>query len=191
MDETDTIERNPENLSSIIEGMLFACGEDGLSVLQLQSVFTGVERARIEQTLQQLKEQCSQRGIELVCFAGRWKYVAREESYPYTKLLYQNFKSSPLSSAALETLALIAYRQPVTRAEIENIRGVGCDAMIKKLQARGLIETAGTLDAVGHPLLYQVTGLFLDAFGLESLQDLPPFDAPGVQEELFEQRGKA
>lgn len=91
-----------------------------------------------------------------------------------------------LSQPALETLAIIAYRQPITRVEIEDIRGVGCEVMLKKLQARGLIEANERLDTVGKPLLYTVTDTFLDTFQLETIQELPELPERKQDEELFD-----
>lgn len=92
----------------------------------------------------------------------------------------------------METLAIIAYKQPITRAEIEEIRGVGCDMMLKKLTARGLIEEAGRMDIPGRPILYQVTDTFMDSFRLESLQELPqlPKMEMNLEEGLFEEQSQ-
>lgn len=185
--DTNTI--GSMSLKGIIEGLVFASGEEGLSVFQIQSVLPSQTRAFLEEQLALLQKEYDEarRGMELVCFAGRWKMIAREEIFPFAAKLYGSMKAPALSPSAMETLALIAYRQPITRVEIEEIRGVGCDVMLKKLQARGLIETCGRKEAAGKPLLYQVTGAFLDAFGLESLEDLPAPAGPSIQETLFAQ----
>ncbi|WP_302606974.1 SMC-Scp complex subunit ScpB, partial [Faecalibaculum rodentium] len=124
---------------------------------------------------------------DLVEYAGRWRFVARAEVFPYAQDLFREVRPASLSAAALETLAVIAYRQPVTRVQIEEIRGVACDTMLKKLLARGYIEARDRLDAVGRPLLYRVTDAFLDAFSLEDLQSLPELSAEGGQASLFDE----
>ncbi|WP_290172187.1 SMC-Scp complex subunit ScpB [uncultured Dubosiella sp.] len=165
---------------AIVEGLIFMAGEEGLSLLQLQSLLQEVSRTELLALLETIKEEYSHdaKGIELVEYASRYKFVTKEFVYPYGEKLFEQFKKATLSQAAMETLAIIAYRQPITRVEIEEIRGVSCEVMLKKLQLRGLIEAKDRLDVVGKPLLYQVTGEFLDAFELETKE---------VQEELFVQ----
>lgn len=176
-----------EQLKSVLEGLVFASGEDGLSVIQLQSVLTNLERSEIEELLGQIQKEYENRGLDLVNWGGRWKIVASSSVYPYAQKLYESIQPASLSSAAMETLALIAYRQPITRVEIDEIRGVASDMMIKKLQARGLVESCGYKDTVGHPILYQVTQSFLDSFGLEDLSELPQLQPQNVQETLFDE----
>ena len=139
--------------------------------------------------LDALKEEYSSnaKGIELVEYANRFKFVTKEFVYPYGKQLFEEYKQPTLSQAAMETLAIIAYKQPITRVEIEEIRGVNCEMMLKKLVARGLIEAKDRLDAIGKPLLYRVTDEFLDAFQLEDLKELPELpQTRNNSEELFE-----
>lgn len=175
------------SFQSILEGMLYIAGEDGLSVMQLQSVFSWMSREEIEWELTKLQELYDQpeHGVQLACYASRWKLVSREFVFEYAKQLYEEIKAPSLSSAALETLAIIAYKQPVTRVEIEEIRGVNCEAMLKKLQLLNLIKAADRLDVVGKPLLYTVTDLFLDTFALDSLAQLPAIETGKTQEDLF------
>lgn len=174
---------------AIVEGLIFMAGEEGLSLLQLQSLLQEVSRTELPALLETIKEEYSHdaKGIELVEYASRYKFVTKEFVYPYGEKLFEQFKKATLSQAAMETLAIIAYRQPITRVEIEEIRGVSCEVMLKKLQLRGLIEAKDRLDVVGKPLLYQVTGEFLDAFELETLAELPELETKEVQEELFVQ----
>ncbi|WP_288342040.1 SMC-Scp complex subunit ScpB [uncultured Dubosiella sp.] len=174
---------------AIVEGLIFMAGEEGLSLLQLQSLLQEVSRTELLALLETIKEEYSHdaKGIELVEYASRYKFVTKEFVYPYGEKLFEQFKKATLSQAAMETLAIIAYRQPITRVEIEEIRGVSCEVMLKKLQLRGLIEAKDRLDVVGKPLLYQVTGEFLDAFELETLAELPELETKEVQEELFVQ----
>ncbi len=171
------------SLGPVLEGLIFTSGEEGLSVLQLQSVLDSLTRTEIAQALESLQEKFADpsSGIELVSYGGRYKFVSKEIAYPAASRLYAKEPSSSISPAAMEVLALVAYRGPITRVQIDEIRGVASDTMIRKLQARGLIETCGHLDAIGRPLLYQVTPAFLDCFGIESLEDLPAC-APARQE---------
>lgn len=181
------MDQKTPQLMAILEGLLFCAGEEGLSLIQIQSALETVSRQEITDCLRAYREklESEERGIELVQYAGRWKLVARDYVYPYGEKMYQTLHAPLLSQAAMETLAIIAYRQPITRVEIENIRGVGCDAILKKLVARDLISANTRSDAVGKPLLYCVTDYFLDSFGMESLQELPELEDHAI-ESLFE-----
>lgn len=176
------------NQKAIIEGLLFLSGEEGLRLEQIQGTLNQSNRDSILKDIELLKEeyQSNTKGIELVEYASRYKFVTKEFVYPYGEKLFSSEKTISLSQPALETLAIIAYRQPITRVEIEDIRGVGCEVMLKKLQARGLIEAKERLDTVGKPLLYTVTDTFLDTFQLETLQELPDLPEQKQDEELFE-----
>lgn len=206
MDHTKSVEQeqNPEqaketlpsrllgdSLLSVLEGLLFISGDEGLSLLQIQSVLTGNSRSELTGALQKLREgyDNTQRGMELLHTGGRWKLTAKGAAAPYGKKLFENIVTPGLSQAALEVLAIIAYKQPITRVEIEEIRGVGSDAVLKKLMARDLIEAKDRLDVAGKPLLYTVTEQFLDTFGLESLQELPQIEKK-TQDSLFESDGE-
>ena len=112
-------------------------------------------------------------GIELVNYGGVYKFLSKKSVYPYATKLFETAKSSSLSQSALETLAIIAYKQPVTRVEIEELRGVGSDMMLRKLLSRNLIKEAGRSEAPGRPILYEVTDEFMDSFKLYSLEELP------------------
>ena len=178
-----------ESLKSLLEGLISTSGEEGLTLLQLQSVLDWCERSTLVSTLEEMKHDClsEDRGIELVRYGGCWKYVAKEPIYPFAQKLYSKIRSSALSAPAMEVLSLVAYRQPITRVQIDEIRGVSSDMMLKKLQARGLVETCGHLDAIGRPLLYQVTPAFYDTFGIESLGDLPEVELGEMQSSLFDE----
>ena len=176
------------NQKAIIEGLLFLSGEDGLTLFQIQSALEQSDVDAIFADLEALKEEYSHadKGFELVEYANRYKFVTKEFVYPYGEKLFSEEKPVALSQPALETLAIVAYRQPITRVEIEEIRGVSCEVMLKKLQARGLIEAKDRLDTVGKPLLYTVTDTFLDAFQLETLQELPELPVQKHDDDLFE-----
>lgn len=179
-----------DNAKAILEGLLFLSGEEGLTIDQMRQGMENLEREDILVLLEFLKNEYSAntKGIELVEYANRFKFVTKEFVYPYGKKLFEEYKQPTLSQAALETLAIIAYKQPITRVEIEEIRGVNCEMMLKKLVARGLVEAKDRLDVVGKPLLYTVTDEFLDAFQLETLKELPELPQQKDQnEELFEE----
>ncbi|UNT92506.1 SMC-Scp complex subunit ScpB [Allobaculum sp. Allo2] len=125
------------------------------------------------------------RGVELVRYGGSWKYVAKESVYPLAQKLYSKIQSASLTPSAMEVLSLVAYRQPITRVEIDEIRGVSSDATLKKLQARGLIETCGHLDTIGRPLLYQVSESFFDTLGISALSDLPAVEVEQKESSLL------
>jgi segregation and condensation protein B len=112
-----------------------------------------------------------------VCVAGAWQFVTQPEFAPWLKALV-GVKNRPsrLSQAALETLAIIAYRQPVTRAEVEQVRGVNIDGTMQTILERGLVVQSGRAEVVGRPALYSTTALFLEYFGLRGLEDLPAAD---------------
>ena len=172
---------------AIIEGLLFLSGEEGLTLEQIKTSLQIEDEQAILNVLQNLKEeyQSPEKGIELVEYASRYKFVTKEFVYPYGQKLFEQIHAPTLSTAAIETLAIIAYKQPITRVEIEEIRGVNCEMMLKKLQARGLIEAKDRLDAVGKPLLYYITDAFLDAFSLETIKELQQLPQTKQEDELF------
>ena len=161
-------------MRKILEGLLFLSGDEGLTSQQLSDALLISEEA-LEKNIRKLMNEYLEedRGIELVHFGGKYKFVTKEIVYPYAERLFASTKIGTLSSAALETLAIIAYKQPITRIEIEEIRGVSCDMMIRKLLARSLIKECGRTDAPGKPYLYAVTNEFMDSFKLQSLDELP------------------
>ena len=164
---------------AIVEGLLYVVGEEGLKIENIAAVMDiSTEDVKALLTNIESKYRFDQFGIELVNYGGSYRFVTKKAIYPYVQKLLHNEKSASLSNAALETLAIIAYKQPITRVEIEELRGVGCDMMLRKLQARELIKEAGRSDAPGKPILYEVTEEFLNSFGLETigmLPDLPEF----------------
>lgn len=178
------------NTKAIVEGLVFISGEEGLTIEQIASLTKQMNYSEIERILNELKEEYSDssKGFELAEYANRYKFVTKEFVYPYAQKLFEEVKSPSLSPAALETLAIIAYKQPITRVEIEEIRGVNCEMMLKKLQMRNLIEAKDRKDVVGKPLLYSVTDTFLDTFQLETLKELPELSKKEYEnEELFEE----
>lgn len=158
---------------AIIEAMLFANGKEVSS----KSLMTALEisgdelNAIITLLMQKYAEDNS--GIELIKINENYQLVTKKEYYEYVYPLLDNRIKPSLSSAALETLSIIAYNPNITRSQIENIRGVGSDGTIYKLLEFELIESAGKLDAPGRPTMYQVTDNFLKMFGISSLDELP------------------
>lgn len=164
-----------------IEGLLFLSGDEGMTIDQLV-VATQYEQEEIEKCLDLLIEEYLKdtHGIEIVGYGQIYKFISKEKIHEVASVYYSSTHMPTLSQAALETLAIIAYKQPITRVEIEEIRGVNCDMMVRKLLARNLIKECGRTDAPGRPFLYSVTEEFMDAFKLESLNELP--ELPKVEE---------
>lgn len=159
-------------LKSIVETLIFV-SEGPVSIQSLASALEQDESA-VESAITSLTDEYQQRGIRLQRTRDRVQLVSAPEAASYVQKLLGLDDSARLSSAALETLAIIAYRQPVTRPQIEAIRGVNCDGVIHNLLMRGLVEEIGRLDSVGHPIQYGTTFEFLQYFGLDNVNDLPP-----------------
>lgn len=191
MEETIYLDKET-NYFDIIEGMLYLAGDDGIDLKQVAGV---LEISRKDATIlldkfTEMYENKEMKGIILVNFGGRYKLATNSDYFIYYQKMVEQSNAS-LSNAALETLAIIAYNQPITRAKIEDIRGVGCDAMIRKLVAKALIKESGREDSPGMPILYGVTDEFMDTFGLTSLDELPDLaDIVEVdeQEDIFATR---
>lgn len=162
------------NYISVLEGLLFVAGDDGIS-LEEASYILELERSAVRQLLDELKKRLEDEnsGLELLLTASHYKLVTKASLKSYIEKYAVSPYSSQLSQASLETLAIIAYKQPVTRVDIESIRGVQSSGSIQKLLLRDLIEEAGRLDSPGRPKLYKTTAYFMDYFGLESLDALP------------------
>ena len=165
----------------ILEGLLFAVGDEGISTQQLEYVLE-VNEVEIKSLLIELRERYASisSGIDIIEVAGVYKMTTKKDHAIYLKRLIQNPNQRGLSNAALEVLAIIAYRQPITRHEIENIRGASSDNVLRKLLTFSLIEEAGRLEGPGRPILFRTTDDFLDYFGIKTLEDLPelPFVTP-------------
>ncbi len=153
--------------------MLFASPE-ALSAERLAAAL-GRAPGEVQAALKSLGERTAggDRPYLLTQVGRRWRLLTKPEFHPYLSRLRGIRKQEALSQAALETLAVIAYRQPIIRAEIEDIRGVQCGPMLRALLEKKLIKVAGRADVPGRPLLYATTPTFLDKFGLKSLKDLP------------------
>ncbi|HON07965.1 MAG TPA: SMC-Scp complex subunit ScpB [Verrucomicrobiota bacterium] len=181
------------DLKEIIEAILFNA-QKPLSAEEIRNViietaknsenpeakkFNRIPIESVTGAIKQIEQQMNNGGysFRLICVAGAWQFASRPEFSPWLRTLYGQRQRPPrLSQPALETIAIIAYRQPVTRAEVEQIRGVSVDGVIQTLLERGLIEQIGKADVPGRPALYSTTQLFLEYFGLKSLDDLPAAD---------------
>ena len=181
-------------LKFILESLLFSA-QKPLSVKELRDVLAAaaeaegsdatakslakIKESELTAALEQvaLEHETTARSYRLACVAGAWQFVTQPEFSPWLKALVgQKIRPPRLSQPALETLAIIAYRQPITRAEVEQIRGVNVDGVMQTLMERGLVETAGRAEVVGRPPTYGTTPLFLEYFGLAGLGDLPAAD---------------
>lgn len=197
MQSNQTSPADQGTMQAAIEALLFIAGDEGLDAKQIAAVLEA-DKDEVSRTLQQMKRQFDEtgRGLQIVELAGTWQLTTRPEHAVYFQRLAYSPARGTLSQAALETLAIIAYRQPVTRIDIEEIRGVKTDRAIHTLVAKGLVKPVGRADAIGRPILYGTTDEFLDYFGLRSLDDLPDTDqfenAENLEQEthlLFEKLG--
>ncbi|WP_026560261.1 SMC-Scp complex subunit ScpB [Bacillus sp. J37] len=161
--------------NSIVEALLFASGDEGLSLKQLTMVLE-VEEQEVVDIMKELAESYKKkdRGIELVEVAGQFQLTTKKEHAMYLKKLVESPGNGSLSQAALETLAIVAYKQPITRAEIEEIRGVKTERPIQTLVTKILIKEVGRAEGTGRAILYGTTKEFLEYFGLKSINELPP-----------------
>lgn len=147
-----------------------------LSIDNIKEVI-GIERGEIKSLLEELKQEyLLNHGFRLREVAGGYQLVTDPEYAHWLRKLFHGGRKERLSRAALETLAIIAYKQPVTKPEIEHIRGVDADGVIRTLLERGLIRIAGRKNVIGRPILYATSKKFLEYFGLNSLDELPPLD---------------
>lgn len=181
-------------LKFILEAILFSA-QKPLSLKEIRDVFAAapehaegneavrglkkVKEDQLTEALEQLAREHEQAGrsYRLVCVGGSWQFVTQPEYAPWLKALVGHKARPPrLSQPALETLTIIAYRQPLTRSEIEQVRGVTVDGVMQTLLERGLVEQLGRAEVIGRPMTYGTTSLFLEDFGLRSLEDLPAAD---------------
>ncbi|MFJ7363719.1 SMC-Scp complex subunit ScpB [Peribacillus frigoritolerans] len=163
------------NWKGILEALLFAAGDEGLSVKQIASVLEITEYQATD-IIESLKEEyvSDVRGIQVIEIAGVYQMTTKKEHSDYLKRLVETSSTQGLSQAALETLAIIAYKQPITRAEIDEIRGVKTERPIHTLVTKVLIKEVGRAEGSGRAYLYGTTKEFLDYFGLNSIDELPP-----------------
>lgn len=159
---------------AVLEGLLFVVGEEGLTLEQIEDVLEIDEEASKNLIMELKKDyEDESRGLRIDFLGNRFKLTTKFEHKEYYQKLIENPETNTLSQAALETLAIIAYNEPITRVQVDAIRGVGSVNIIRKLVAKGFIKESGRSDLPGRPILYETTNEFLDYFGLSSTEDLP------------------
>lgn len=169
--------RTPQlTLESYIEAMLFVAGEP-VAIIQLAE-WLDVSPPVIEDALMRLRSQLEGRGISLLLHEQRVQLISHVIAAPVIRRMLGQSGAPKLTNAVSEVLTIIAYRQPITRAQIEAIRGVDCSTLVRQLQARELVTEVGRLESIGRPVLFGTTDHFLRQFGLQSLAELPPLVIP-------------
>ena len=171
-------------MKGIIEGLLYVQGELGLTLEQVSEILD-IDLDTAKQLILSLKQDYIEqdRGLRINYLGNSFKLTTKEEHIEYYQKLLENPKNNLLSNAALETLAIIAYNEPITRAEVDEMRGVDSIYIIRRLLAKGLIKEAGKSEKPGHPILYKTTNDFLDYFGLSSKEELPKIELLNDSEE--------
>ncbi|MFT8928097.1 MAG: SMC-Scp complex subunit ScpB [Sporolactobacillus sp.] len=180
----------PEKTRSIIEAMLYVTGEEGIEIGQLEKIFPNSTandlRASIEAMKQSYRDNPNS-GLLIVDKPQGYRLATKPELLPYIEKFASIPKSTPLSQAALETVAIVAYKQPVSRVTIDEIRGVKSERALHTLLVKGLIKEVGRAEGAGRAILYGVTSLFLDYFGFHSLKEMPPlFEAAAKPSEQLD-----
>jgi segregation and condensation protein B len=178
---------NTADAQRILETALI-CAQEPMSLRDMSVLFEGaVSHDTLRLMLANLQQAWTHKGVELVCLASGWRFQSRPDMRPFLDRLHPE-KPPKYSRAAMETLAIIAYRQPVTRGDMEDIRGVTVNsAILKQLEDRGWIEVIGHRETVGRPALFATTRQFLDDLGLPSLDALPPLEVTDVPAGTFDQ----
>ena len=163
-----------ETIKNVIEAVMFAYAEP-ISLKELKIILNDVSLSDIEHTLNLLKEEyeINNRGIKIIKLEEKYQICTNDKYSSYIKKILQPTKKKTLSQATLETLTIIAYKQPITKVEIEDIRGVKCDKTIQTLLENNIIKEAGRLNKIGKPILYKTTDEFLKLLNIESIKELP------------------
>lgn len=172
----------PNEIPQILEAILFVAGEP-VAVADLAQALE-VSELEIMHAVEELQRECERRGVTIHRYGDHLRMETRPEYAPYVERLLQPVQRQTLSQTAMETLAVIAYRQPVTKGEVEQVRGVKCDYSVQSLLHKGLIREAGRKEALGRPILYATTDRFLEHFGISDIRELPPL--PSAQEKVDE-----
>ncbi len=173
-------------MEAVIEGLLYVQGDLGLTIKQVMDVLD-VSEDEAKRLIFNLKNSYEKenRGLRIKYLANTFKLTTKEEHKDYYQKLLENPKTHTLSQGALETLAIIAYNEPITRLDIDKLRGVDSSYIIRRLLAKGLIKENGKADLPGKPILYKTTDDFLDYFGLSTIKDLPKIE---MLEEMEEEK---
>ncbi|MBQ3469262.1 MAG: SMC-Scp complex subunit ScpB [Bacilli bacterium] len=176
------------NKKAILEGLFFVMGDDGVSLKQIEEVLE-IDEDKANSLLAELKKDLvsDDRGLTIEKLGNKYKMTTKSEHKEYYKKIVTDEESNTLSQAALETLAIIAYNEPITRIDVDKLRGVSSSQMLRKLVAKGLIEDVGRSDQPGRPYLYSTTDLFLDYFKMSSKSELPSIDEYLEEEEETEE----
>ncbi len=166
------------NLKSVTEGILFVVGDEGISIKELCEILDTNEE-EVKDILSNLRKdyESADRGLRISFLGNTFKLTTKSEHKEYYEKLVTDSHNFTLSNASLETLAIIAYNEPITRIKIDEIRGVSSVQIVRKLLARGFIKECGKETSIGKPNLYKTTDEFLDYFGLATKNDLPKLDA--------------
>ncbi|WP_332274738.1 SMC-Scp complex subunit ScpB [Bacillus velezensis] len=175
------------NWKAIVEALLYAAGDEGLTKKQLVTVLE-IEEAELAGIMEEVAAQYKKddRGIELTEYADTYMLGTKKEFVPYLKKLIE-VPSKGLSQASLEVLAIVSYKQPITRAEIEDIRGVKSERILHSLVSKALLCEVGRADGPGRAILYGTTPVFLEQFGLKTLEELPPLPENAEEDVLQEE----
>ncbi len=173
------------NKQAVLEGLLFIKGDEGISLKEITNLLDVTEKTA-QELLNKLQKEYEKedRGLRISFLADTFKLTTKKEHNEYYKKLVNSESNNTLSEAALETLAVIAYNEPITRVKIDEIRGISSAFMLRKLVAKDLVKPCGKSDLPGHPTLYKTTNEFLDYFGLATLADLPKLEEDKNYEEV-------
>lgn len=176
-------------MKGVLEGILFVVGEEGITLKKICEILD-ISLEEAKNLLKELKStyESEDRGIRISYLGDAFKLTTKQEHKEYYKKLAENPENNLLSPAALEVLAIVAYNQPITRVEIDEMRGVASSHMIRRLVAKGLLKEAGKSTMPGRPNLYKTTSDFLDYFGLATIDDLPSIDMSKYQDKEEQER---
>ena len=165
------------NLKGVLEGILFVVGDEGITLNKICEIMN-INLEEAKNLLMELKStyESEERGIRISYLGDAFKLTTKQEHKEYYEKLVENADNNLLSTSALEVLAIVAYNQPITRIEIDEMRGVSSVHMVRRLVAKGLLKEAGKSTMPGRPNLYKTTSEFLDYFGLATIDDLPSID---------------
>ena len=171
------------NKVGVLEGLLFVVGDDGLSLNQIMEILE-VEKDEAYNLINQLESRYEDKnsGLHIHFLGDTFKLTTKKEHREYYEKLLFNEENNSLSNSALETLAIIAYNEPVTRIQVDEIRGVQSGQLIRKLVAKGLVKEDGRSTLPGRPILYKTTNEFLDYFGLSNISELPKIEPDQVDD---------
>lgn len=172
-----------DKLLGVLEGLLFVIGDEGLTIDQIKDILE-VNEEDAKELVKRLRNryESNEYGIQLSFLGDAFKLTTKKEHRDYYQKLIENPTTNTLSQAALETLAIIAYNEPVTVQDVDTIRGVNSREMIRRLVAKGFVKEAGKSEGIGRATTYQTTRDFLDYFGLSSKEELPKFEE--IKEEV-------